>query len=306
MAARVGPEGRLPGPQEKWAQVGDLKMRYLDWGGNGPAVLALHGLASSAHWYDLVAPLLRDRYRIIAPDQRGHGKTTAPPNGYDWQSVASDVVGLMEALDLHRFSVLGHSWGGYVALNAAARFPENVRQLVMIEGGFFDMRLRPEATWEGFKARLAPRAVSGTRQQFLDRLRSQLSMCWNSEVERIVQTMIYEKDGQIYDVLHPDHHAQVLEAMWNEPASHLWGRISCPTLIVPAGPGAENAASAFVKLREDMVGAASMAIRNCRICWIPDTIHDIGYHKPGELAQVIAEFLSDSPKQVEDKAQQKG
>ena len=49
-----------------------------------------------------------------------------------------------------------------------------------------------------------------------------------------------------------------------------------------------------------------MAIRNCRICWIPDTIHDIGYHKPGELAQVIAEFLSDSQKQVEDKVQQKG
>ena len=73
-------------PVEGWAEVRDLRVRYLDWGGDGPPVLALHGLASSAHWFDLVAPLLRDRYRIIAPDQRGHGQTTQAPSGYDWRS----------------------------------------------------------------------------------------------------------------------------------------------------------------------------------------------------------------------------
>ena len=58
-------------------------MRYLDWSGDGPPVLALHGLASSAHWYDLVAPRLREKCRIVAPDQRGHGKTTQTEGGYD-------------------------------------------------------------------------------------------------------------------------------------------------------------------------------------------------------------------------------
>ncbi|MCI0800773.1 MAG: alpha/beta fold hydrolase, partial [Chloroflexi bacterium] len=56
--------------------MGALKVRYLDWGGDGPPLLALHGLASSANWYDIVARLLRDRYHIYAPDQRGHGQTT--------------------------------------------------------------------------------------------------------------------------------------------------------------------------------------------------------------------------------------
>ena len=45
-------------PVEGWADVRDLRMRYLDWGGDGMPVLALHGLASSAHWYDIVAPML--------------------------------------------------------------------------------------------------------------------------------------------------------------------------------------------------------------------------------------------------------
>ncbi len=77
-------------PSEHWADIGDLKVSYLDWGGDGPPLLALHGLASSAHWYDIVAPMLRDRYRIIAPDQRGHGQTTNAPSGYDWKTLSDD------------------------------------------------------------------------------------------------------------------------------------------------------------------------------------------------------------------------
>ena len=96
-------------PVERWADVRDLRVRYLDWGGDGPPVLALHGLASSAHWYDLVAPLLRDRYRIVAPDQRGHGQTTQAPGGYDWRSLSSDAVGLMDRLGTSRAVVMGHS-----------------------------------------------------------------------------------------------------------------------------------------------------------------------------------------------------
>ena len=79
-----------PTPTEKWADIGDLRMRFLDWGGEGPPILALHGLASCAHWYDLVAPELSKKYRVIAPDQRGHGQTTQAPTGYDWPALASD------------------------------------------------------------------------------------------------------------------------------------------------------------------------------------------------------------------------
>jgi pimeloyl-ACP methyl ester carboxylesterase len=73
-----------PAASENWASIGELRVRYLDWGGDGVPVMMLHGLASSAHWYDLVAPQLRDQHRIIAPDQRGHGQTTQANIGYDW------------------------------------------------------------------------------------------------------------------------------------------------------------------------------------------------------------------------------
>jgi hypothetical protein len=134
--------------------------------------------------------------------------------------------------------------------------------------------------------------VSGTRPQFLARLRNQLACCWGPEVERIVQTMVYEDQaGQIHDILHSDNHAQVMHAMWHEPPTTIFPRIACPTMIVPAGPTPERANTEFAQRRREMVGGASQAIKDCRVCWIPETIHDIGYHKPAELARVIAQFL---------------
>ena len=281
-------------PRELWADIGALKVRYLDWGGDGPPLLALHGLASSANWYDIVARLLRDRYHIYAPDQRGHGQTTSAPDGYDWKTLSDDLAGMLDHIGLDQVAVMGHSWGGNVATNFAADYPGRVSRLVMIEGGFLDGRLFPGATWESFSHRVRPRDVTGNREEFLDRLRNQLGAIWNGEVERIVQTMVYEdEDGQIQDILHPENHAQVIRAMWDEPASVTMPRIECPTLMIAAGPTPERAGSEFAETRRRMVDAAEKNLKNGRVHWIPETIHDIGYHKPQELARVVDDFLSE-------------
>ena len=289
-----------PHPAEKWAHVNGLDMRYLDWGGDGEPLLALHGLASSAHWYDIVARLLRHRYRIIAPDQRGHGQTTQAGSGYDWHTLSEDLAALLDhvSAEIPAFggpvSALGHSWGGHVVSNLAYHYPDRVRRIVMIDGGFLDGRLFPEPTWEAFSDRLRPRNVTGDRREFLDRLRGQMAGFWNSEVERIVQTMVYEDvEGQIQDILRPDNQAQVIRAMWDDPCSHTLTQVQCPALLLAAGPLPERANSDFAQLRRRMVGAAEASLANGRAHWIPETVHDIGYHKPEELAQVILEFLDE-------------
>ena len=287
-------------PTEKWAKVNGLDMRYLDWGGNGEPLLALHGLASSAHWYDIVARLLRDKYRIIAPDQRGHGQTTQAASGYDWHTLSDDLAALLAhvSAEIPGFgqpvAALGHSWGGHVVSNFAAHYPDRARRIVMIDGGFLDGRLFPEPTWEAFSDRLRPRNVTGDREEFLNRLREQMAGWWNSEIERIVQTMVYEdEDGQIQDILRPQNQAQVIRAMWDDPCSSTLPRVRCPALMIAAGPLPERANSDFAQLRNRMVGAAEAALPNGRAHWIPETVHDIGYHKPEELARVIREFLDE-------------
>lgn len=288
----------LNAPAEHQAKVGELRVRYLEWlpeGGMGAApVLALHGLASSANWYERLAARLSRRDRVAAPDQRGHGQTTQASSGYDWHTLATDAIHFLDHLGLEKVALLGHSWGGNVAINVAARFPERISRLVMIDGGFLDGHLLPDASWEVFRNRYAPRNVSGTRQDFLDRISHQLGDCWDEDLERIVQTMVYEDDdGQIQDILRPSNHAQVLEAMWGEPPSVTLPSIQCPTLIVPAGSRPDRAGSSFNLTKTVMVEAAAKAVPNNRVHWIPETIHDIGYDKPDELAAVIEEFLEE-------------
>jgi len=279
---------------ECWADIGGIQVRYLDWGGQGKPVILLHGLASSANWYDLVAPHLRNDYRVIAPDQRGHGQTTQAGSGYDWGTLTKDVVGLMDELALAKAAVFGHSWGANVALNVAARAPDRVYALGLIDGGT-SRGSGARESWEEVRARARPRNISGTREEFLDRLRTQLSFCWSEQVERIVQTMVYEDgEGAMQDILRPENHIQVMRAMWEEPASLAYPNILCPTVIIPAGPAPQQTGGERALVKQERVAAAEQAIKNSRVRWIPETVHDIGYHKPEELAQVIREFLDES------------
>ena len=288
-------------PVEGWLNTSQLRMHYLDWGTptqvpreQVTGVVALHGLASSCHWYDLVMPYLTDSFHCVALDQRGHGKTDQPTTGYGWDSVAKDVVEALDQLGLQRAALLGHSWGGYVALSVAARYPDRVSKLVLIDGGFLDWTLWPGASWGWFKNMLSPRGVPGKREDFLNQLSQQLADCWSEQLEGIVMSMVQVgPDGSVRDILEPANHAQVLEAMWNEPSSTMFPKVRCPTLIVPAGPQESGGNPEFARVRREMASAAQSALKDCEVRWIHDTTHDIGYHKPEELARVISDFLSE-------------
>ena len=128
----------------------------------------------------------------------------------------------------------------------------------------------------------------------MGRLRTQLADCWSEDLERIVQTMVYEdEDGLIQDILRPENHAQTIRTMWDFPPASILPKVECPSLIIPAGPTADRIGSEFALRREAMVESAMGYLKNGRVKWIPETIHDIGYHKPKELAQVIREFISE-------------
>ncbi|MCE2466150.1 MAG: alpha/beta hydrolase [Dehalococcoidia bacterium] len=286
-------------PQENWMQTREIRMHYLDWGppsdGNESnlPLLALHGLASSCHWYDLVIPHLRDSYRCVALDQRGHGKTDQPSTGYDWNTLAGDIVSALDMLGLEKVNLCGHSWGGHVALSVAAKHPDRIAALALIDGGFQDWSMRPDATWESFKNRLRPRNVPPVKQDFLDGLKEQLSDCWSDELERIVLTMVRElPDGSIRDILEPSNHAQVMEAMWHNPPSTMFGLVQCPTIIIAAERRPGTGSPELAQSRRMMVDAAEAALEDSRVVWIKDSSHDIGYHTPVELAQTLDSFLA--------------
>ena len=106
---------------------------YRDFGGHGPAVMLVHGLGGNlAHW-GRVAPLLRERYRLIAIDLPSHGASTAPAvYSYDHDLGAVDEV--RQSLGLDRPALVGHSYGGMLAVSLGASRPGDYRVVVNVDG----------------------------------------------------------------------------------------------------------------------------------------------------------------------------
>jgi pimeloyl-ACP methyl ester carboxylesterase len=110
---------------------------YLEAGvGRGPVVVLLHGLASSsATWADVI-PLLGRRAHVVAPDLLGHGDSAKPRSGdYSLGAHAAGLRDLLAILDLERATVVGHSFGGGVALQFAYQYPELTERVVLVASG---------------------------------------------------------------------------------------------------------------------------------------------------------------------------
>ena len=120
------------------ATVNGLELHYVDHGGDAAvAAVALHGFALNCHSFDEVGPALSDRLHWYALDQRGHGRSdrAAELEEYSRDHMADDIRGFVESRRLDRPVVLGHSMGGMNAMTFAARHPEMLRALVLIDVG---------------------------------------------------------------------------------------------------------------------------------------------------------------------------
>ncbi len=94
-------------PRDEFIELNGLSFHYREFGGRGQPLVLLHGLASNARIWDMTAPLLAERFRVLALDQRGHGLSGKPDDGYDFQSVAGDLHAFREAIGLERPALAG-------------------------------------------------------------------------------------------------------------------------------------------------------------------------------------------------------
>jgi pimeloyl-ACP methyl ester carboxylesterase len=108
-------------------------MHHAVVGGEGPAILLVHGWMGSWYHWRHVMPQLAARHTVVAVDARGYGESDKPYDGYDGSTIAADLLGIMDALDHARFFVMGHDMGAPPALLLAAGHPDRVLGL-----GYFD------------------------------------------------------------------------------------------------------------------------------------------------------------------------
>ena len=122
-------------PEDKFIQIDNLSLHYLDWGNKDAVpIVLLHGLCGNAHYWDFFARSVANEYRLIAVDQRGHGDSDWAES-YGPRDYVLDLEAFVDNLKLSQFVLIGHSMGGINAIIYAARHPEQVSALVIVDIG---------------------------------------------------------------------------------------------------------------------------------------------------------------------------
>jgi len=111
--------------------------------GSGPPVLLIHGyLTSHWEWRQVVKPLADAGFDVIAPDLPGHGESDRPRDfTYGIAGFSEVIIGVMDALDLPRAALFGHSMGGGIAIYTAARHPDRVTRLVLLDASCYPIKM---------------------------------------------------------------------------------------------------------------------------------------------------------------------
>jgi len=136
-------EHSVPDPVERRIAIDGVELCYFEWGQRDPqqpTVVLVHATGFHARCWDrVIANLDRSRH-VIAIDQRGHGRSAKVPP-FNWESFGHDFSGFVDALNLARIVGVGHSMGGHVVVQAAARAPARFERLVLVDPVIMDPAL---------------------------------------------------------------------------------------------------------------------------------------------------------------------
>ena len=131
-------------PEDLAVEGVEVEHRYVDARGlrvhvalagpeSGDPVVLVHGWPQ--HWWvwrGVIPALVDAGYRCICVDLRGHGWSDAPPDGYEKEQFATDILATLDTLGVERFKLVGHDWGGFASFLIALRAPERVEKLLAV------------------------------------------------------------------------------------------------------------------------------------------------------------------------------
>ncbi len=132
-----------------FVNVNGIRLHYLDWGGNGPILLFLAGMGSSAYIYNEFAPRFVDKFHVIALTRRGHGDSDYPTTGYDVDTLTEDLRQFMDALEIDKAILVGHSMSNVEMCHFAAIYPDRVLKLIFLDAAMD----RTSATFKAMRAK---------------------------------------------------------------------------------------------------------------------------------------------------------
>jgi pimeloyl-ACP methyl ester carboxylesterase len=250
----------------------------VDFGGAGPAVLLLHGLAGYAREWSESAAWLTERSRVVALDARGHGDSERRPADVSRSAHVADAALAVEWLGLAPVVVVGQSLGAVTTLLLAADRPDLVRGLVVAEGG------PGGGDAEGHEANLADleRSLRRWPVPFASREAAVEFFGGPSLTADAWADGLEHRDGGWWPRFDIDVMVRTLREAGRRSYWKEWERIACPTLVVRAGDGS---------LTADEARAMAERGRDVKLVEVDGAKHDVHLDRPVEWRRAVSRFL---------------
>jgi pimeloyl-ACP methyl ester carboxylesterase len=275
--------------EDRYVSTSERRYHYREWGDDGsPPLLILHGVTGHSWEFDRVAERLASRFHIISLDQRGHGASDWAAS-YGVDEMAEDAIDVLDAINLERLTIVGHSMGGIVGYLLAARHPERVERLVVIDVG-------PETVASDWGAAIADAALgyyaSTDYQTPDDAVAAYLDGATGAKADElrrfVVNNLRQREDGRWawrFDAR--GLHASFARDM---PAADLqWAAlraVTCPALVVRGGLSEA--------ITDETARRIEQALQNGTIVRIAGAGHDVHIDQFEPLMEVLEPFVTAS------------
>jgi len=285
-------DGIYPFPASMHSQKIEVNeaSRHVRMGGSGPAVLMLHGFGTTGDmWGHLASALIQD-HTLIIPDLRGLGLSSVTESGYDKETQAGDIVGVLNALGVNVVRLITHDIGIMVGYAFAAAHPERVSEWVAIDAplpgiGPWKEILQDPSMWHfGFGGHDMERMVEGRERIYLDRFWNELSYepARFDEAKRQHYAQLYAQPGAMRASF--AHFLAFSQDAINNEKLRMKGKLSMPVLAL-------GGSASFGPMIGSVINCVAA---NVQEEIIPECGHWITEEQPQLTTQLIVEFLNRS------------
>lgn len=248
----------------------------------------VHGLSSNARlWDGVLRRLTSSGDRVIAIDQRGHGRSPKSSGGYAMETVADDLAELVTSVEASDRFLVGQSWGGNVVVECAARHRDIASGVVGVDGGF--IRLRDHyPSWEECWEALAPPVLEGVPLTRIQEWLSQSAADWPEEGRRgTLANFHIRSDGTIAPRLARNDHREVLFGLWSHEPSEALGNVAVPVQFFVADSGDDARRQQRRSAIESLISATGS---NVEAVWFEGAHHDVHAQRPEEVSNALVSF----------------